>query len=180
MPHLFIGKQSKSRFHNEKVQLKDKMKKNPAPSHSRHLRLLSAALLPLLALLFTGCYSMSVTEGTPGQKKQALSFSPPPGKAGIYLTRPRAMSKNSVLFNVDLDGEEFGRLEPSSYLFGLVTPGVHYLRSRDRSGSSAPFTAEEGRNYFFSIKPGWSAPIFEPIPDVDGKAQVRQMKLSGF
>lgn len=145
----------------------------------RQLLWLAALLLGLISIQITGC--TSVPEGSATMKQQALSFTPPPGKAGIYVVRPFHMLGGAVLTKISLDYQEFGVLHTSSYLFGTVSPGLHTLRISDKGFGFkvAPFTAEAGKNYYFTFKLELSRPQIDPISETDGQAYVRKFKLSG-
>jgi hypothetical protein len=127
-------------------------------------------------------------------KQQALSFAPPPGKAGIYVIRPYHFYNDSyyggsdILLNISLDYQQFGSVNINSYLFGLVSPGKHILGSSIpdlfASGSkSGNFTAEAGKNYYFTATgagiSGARHLQFDPISETEGQAFVRKFKLSG-
>ena len=144
---------------------------------SRLFPWLANVLIGLLILQMFGC--MSVPEGTPAMKQQALSFTPPPGKASVYIIRPYRFTGSAGLFNVSLDYQEFGSLETSSYLFGVVTPGEHVLRMPHALGVRAPFTAEVGRNYFFTVMQRLTGYHLDQTTEADGQAYVRKFKLSG-
>ena len=145
-------------------------------------------LLGLLLMQTTGC--QSVPEGSPVMKQQALSFTPPAGKAYVYVVRPSRFEGHAVLFGVSLDYQAFGMLENSSYIFAAVPPGEHALRGSSSTpsvlggggvGRLESFTAEAGKSYFFTVNPpGWTGGLrFEQISEADGKGYVQKLKLSG-
>lgn len=130
---------------------------------------LPVILLGALAALMAGC--ASVPEGSPEMKQQALSFTPPPGKAGVYLIRPYHVAGSAVLWNVKLDYQDCGSVETRSYLYCEVLPGEH-IPMFARPG--APLLAEAGKNYFFTINYG----KFEQLSEADGQALVQKFKIS--
>jgi hypothetical protein len=151
---------------------------------------LVTALLGLLLVPLTGC--LSVSEGSAAMKQQALSFTPPPGKAFIYVIRPDRFVGQNLYFEVNLDMEMFGRLANRSFLFAAVPPGEHALQgsyqqplllggSEKKVGRLLGFTAEAGRNYFFTLNyPAFmGGPGLEQISESEGQAAVRQSTLSG-
>lgn len=153
----------------------------------RQFSRLATALLGLLIMQMTGCEApspTSVPEGSAAMKQQALSFTPPPGKAGVYVIRV----DGGPNVHVSLDYQEFGSLQAKSYLFGLVASGKHALGPSDinllDSGSLAVrFTAESGKNYYFKATgSGNSNPVdvhVVPISETNCQAYVREFKLSG-
>jgi hypothetical protein len=157
------------------------MKTETNTRHSRQFSWLATALLGLLIIQITGC--SSVPEGSAVMKQQALSFTPPPGKAGIYVIRPYHMLGAAVLNNISLDYQVFGALGTSSYLYGTVSPGLHTLRSSLGAGSMevVPFTVEAGKNYYFEAGASLTANtiLIKSISETDGQAYVRKFKLSG-
>src|SRR5581483_5111242 len=144
----------------------------------------------LLIIQITGC--ANVPEGSPAMKQQALSFSPPPGKAGLYVIRPTEYSGSVLLEIISLDYEGCGSLAGNTYLFGTVLPGEHTIQSGNPNSSSdvVHFTAEAGKNYYFTVGvvQGWSgglvgAPVsgkavVQQISETDGQKYVRQSKLT--
>ena len=146
------------------------MKTETTPQHSCPFSRLTTALLGLLIIHLTGC--ASVPEGSAAMKQQALSFTPSPGNADLYVIRPYNYVGGAVLFGVNLDYQEFGALETSSYLFGEVPPGKHVLRAGaggTPNSQSLAFTAEAGKSYFFTVKPGWVSLDVKQISETDGQ-----------
>ena len=135
-------------------------------------RLLLGGLAPLPA---------SGPEGASAVKQLALSFTPPPGKAGVYVVRPYHFYNdryyaNSAAFLIRLDGQEFGSVGIKTYLFALVPPGSHTF-------GGGNFTVAAGRNYYFTATGAGLARFrhleVEAISETEGQAEVRQFKLSG-
>jgi hypothetical protein len=144
-------------------------------------RRISWPAVAMLGFLMAGC--ASVPEGSAAMKQQALSFTPPPGKAGIYVIRPSQFLGGGVLDKISLDYQEFGVLGTSSYLFTTLPPGRHSFRTSLGAGSMevVPFTVEAGKNYYFHVRASLAANtiLIEPISETDGQAYVRKFKLSG-
>jgi hypothetical protein len=154
---------------------------------------LAAALLGLLVIPMAGCTvvemqpelhesPMSVPEGSPAMKQQALSFTPPPGKAGLYVIRLCHFYNDSyyggsvVLFDISLDYQDFGSLETNSYLFATLPAGNHVL-------GPLHFTVAAGSNYYFTATHAGASRArhleVDAISETDGQAYVRKFKLSG-
>jgi hypothetical protein len=178
------------------------MKTEMTPRRSRQFSWLAIAFLGLLITQITGCETpppTTVPEGSAAMKQQALSFTPPAGKAGIYVIRPyqfnfeeaydyRLFDYYNANIHIGLDYQEFGSLQTNSYLFGLVPPGKHALGPSDidlldSRSLSVQFTAEAGKNYYFTATGrGDLIPRdlhITPISETNGQAYVRQFKLSG-
>jgi Protein of unknown function (DUF2846) len=157
------------------------MKTKPTERRSQQFSWLATALLGLLIIQITGCTSFP--EGSPEMKQQALSFTPPPGKASIYVVRPSQFLGGGVLDKISLDYQEFGVLDTSTYLFAIVSPGKHSFRTSLGAGSMTvvPFTVEAGKNYYFKVRASLAANgiLIDPISETDGQAYVRKFKLSG-
>jgi hypothetical protein len=156
------------------------MKTKTTTRRSRLFPWVATVLLVLLIISIAGC--AGVPEGSAAMKQQALSFAPPPGKAGVYVIRPYHMLGAAILNNISLDYQVFGALETSSYLYGTVSPGLHTLRCADLpSASIVPFNAEAGKNYYFQARASLTANaiVVKPISETDGQAYVRKFKLSG-
>ena len=134
-------------------------------------------LIGLLLATVLGC--VSVPEGSPAVKQQALSFNPPQGKAGVYVIRPGGGIGKGLILYVRLDHEDFGAVSEHSYLFCLVTPGDHALTGRDTGDKAVAFAAEAGKNYYFTVKPGFSSQQMGQISEADGRGYVQKFKLSG-
>jgi hypothetical protein len=158
---------------------------------SRQCTWLATALLGLLLLQITSC--TSVPEGSPAMKQQALSFTPPLGKAGIYVIRPNELAGSASLDEISFDFLECGSLATDTYLFGTVLPGEHTLRcyTPNESSGVVHFTAEAGKNYYFKVYHHDDGLVSllstshhytfvpEPVSETDGQAYVRKFKLSG-
>ncbi len=113
---------------------------------------------------------------------EAKEFAPPPGKASVYVTRTSLLGA-AVVFQVVLDGKVMGGLAQNTYHRFVVEPGSHSVAIfTNESQDAANFTAEEGKNYFFSAEPqmGWgSARAKVKVLDEDkGKENVLGSKLA--
>lgn len=130
----------------------------------------------LLAALATGC--ASVPEGSSSVKEKALRFTPPAGKAGLYVVRPTNGGLGAgVLMNVSLDYKELGTLGVQSYLYTPIVPGKHSVGATI-PGDYTPFEAEPGKNYFFKLIPGFHSMKAVPIAEKDGRALVQKYRLT--
>jgi hypothetical protein len=157
------------------------------PRRSQAFSWLAALLLGLFVVQIIGCTDMSMPEGSPAMKQQALSFSPAPGKAGVYVIHTvqilfgeygiAGTTANDEDNQINLDYQEFGQVSFNSYLYGMVPPGEHTLNSGSGNSNSkvVHFTAEPGKNYYFNV----AGDVIVPISETNGQTLVRQSKLSG-
>jgi hypothetical protein len=162
------------------------MKAETTARCSRQFPWLVTVLLGLFIMQISGCANVPV--GSDAMKQQALSFAPPPGKAGVYIMRPYQYRGSVLLDIISLDYEGCGSLANDTYLFGIVLPGEHALRFSvpDSSSDVVHFTAEAGKNYYFTVRfgpipliSGMPPMLIEPISETNGQKYVRQFKLSG-
>jgi hypothetical protein len=145
---------------------------------SNRLNLLPVIVFAALATLMSGC--QSVPEASSAQQQQATSFTPPAGMAGLYVIRPWHLGGAAANWGAHLDYQDFGTLETSSYLYGAILPGKHFLRMGQNGETGVnTFIARAGENYYFAAKVSILGPIFYPISEADGQGYVRKFKQSG-
>jgi hypothetical protein len=167
------------------------MKTEISARRSQPMPWLAATLFALSILLFNGC--ASVPQGSATMAQQALSFTPPPGKAGFYVIRPYEYTGSVLLDEISFDSQECGSVANDTYLFGNVLPGEHTLRVSSPNATMsemARFTAEAGKNYYFKVSvntvlvllgvaPNIYQLVVEPLPEAKGQSYVRQFQLTG-
>jgi hypothetical protein len=141
---------------------------------------ISVGLFAAVTVLASSCASLP--DATPEMKRRASSFTPPAGKANVYVIRPSMLLGGLALWNVNLDSTEFGMLPTEAYLHGYVSPGIHTLRAPatgELAAKRTVFTAEVGRNYFFLIVPRYTTFIeTKQITEAEGREYVKKYKLS--
>jgi hypothetical protein len=167
------------------------MKTEATTRCSRQVARLAAALFGLSIMLMNGC--ASVPQGSAAMAQQALSFTPPPGKAGFYVIRPYGYTGSVLLDEITFDSQECGSLANDTYLFGAVAPGEHTLLVSNANATPSEvvhFTAEAGKNYYFKVNvksvivllglaPTRYQMVVDQIPETNGQKLVRQFKLTG-
>lgn len=100
----------------------------------------------------------------PSQKEEeavAKSFTPKPGRANVYVYRPRTFTPwVPTIYGLDLNGKNLGETPDSDVKFMMldVPPREHaisiYQGSRFKKGKSDyKFTAKSGENVFLKFKP---------------------------
>ena len=165
------------------------MKSNFLTKNSRQTQWLSLSFFIALATFMTGC--ATVPDGLQAMKEKALSFSPPSGKAGVYVIREFDAAKGgAACCQVELDNNGFGSAQLGSYLYGVVSPGNHVVRiwrggNRPLSEASIKdrefrFSAEAGRNYFFTLVLSDMSSRFYLIPAIAGQEHVQKIKFTGL
>src|SRR5438105_15789809 len=82
-------------------------------------------LLAFVLWLTAGCVA-TVPEGSSALKSQALSFTPPQNRAGVYVVRPLPQAWTQLI-EVSLDFRPFGSIAPETYLFTTVPTGTHVI-----------------------------------------------------
>jgi hypothetical protein len=107
-------------------------------------------------------------------------FSPPPGKANLYVTRTTFLA-GAVLFQVHLDGRLAGSIAPNTYLLLDVDPGKHQvLVTTPESQNAVTVNVNAGDNHFFEVTPamGWmhARAEIQPLPEDEGKKAVQGSK----
>ena len=107
---------------------------------------------------------------------EAKKFSPPPGKANVYVMRSSALG-GAIAFQSTIDGVRLGGVVPNHYLMKSVSPGVHTLEVfSNENADMAQFQAVAGENYFYDVfaKMGWASARtkLERLDEADGKKKV--------
>jgi hypothetical protein len=107
-------------------------------------------LLVLAAILLAGC--ATVPMASLEMDSSAKTFTPPDGKANIYVVRASSFG-GAISFQVIVDGKVVGSVAPATYYLVVADPGSHSIAATSNENSAkAKFDAEAGRNYFFEIE----------------------------
>ena len=91
---------------------------------------------------------------------EAKRFQPQPGKASIYVIRENIFTGQAVLFQVNLDGKDQGKLSRGTYFLFTVPPGKHVVdfaggdafRGSEARGT-VTISSLEGGIYYLEIRP---------------------------
>ncbi len=146
------------------------------------IRSFSVALI--LLFLFSGCASFQTASAIYTEK--ARQFSPPPGRAGLYVIRPNQFVAAGSYIGVFVDHDKLGRLPPRSFLYAEIAPREHILELAEVSNSrntSVRFKAEEGKSFFYraEVKAGLGGTlVLTPLSEEEGKNLVRDYQQSGY
>ena len=143
-------------------------------------KILTVATMVAVIALSSGC--ASVPKGSAKIDEQARTFTPPPGKANLYVIRTYNYVGCAVIFDIGLDWQTFGSLAVDTYLFAVVSPGEHMLRS------TTPMTvlgntrlgAEAEKNYFYRATVSFGGGYYlNPIDEETGRKLIAKCTLSG-
>lgn len=138
-------------------------------------------LVSLAALMTCRASAKPILEASAELKQQALSFTPPPGMACVYVVRPSEFGGNHLHpFRVTVDSNEWGSLTCATYVFGLVPPGDHELHVQGPTKASGHFHADAGGNYFLEASIGWTSLKVTQLSVPDGRDRVNKFKLIGW
>lgn len=137
-----------------------------------------------MALFITGCASFGapITKSSGILDSQARKFSPPAGRAAVYIIRPKQFVAAGSPIKAFMDHEDFGAIPPGSFLYGEILPREHSLEAGIKGISEVTpyrFKAEEGKCYFFYTEVNMRSVTLEPVSDEKGKDLVTKYKLSG-
>lgn len=138
----------------------------------------------ILAVVTLGILSSCATApmATKQMDLEAKAFSPPQGKANVYVLRP-AVAGSAIAFQVTLDGVRMGTMTSGRYLMKSVEPGTHTAEVfTNESADATQFQAVAGEMYFFVTEPkmGWASARagLKQINTEKGKAKVRGLSRS--
>ena len=140
-------------------------------------------LLPFAsALLIAGCVTAaSVSMATADSDASAKTFTPPDGKANLYIAWSGS-SNQKASFDVSVDGKSVGPIAPGTFYLLAMDPGRHSITVAARMSSAREtLTSEAGKNYFYEVTANSTGLMAKPslgfvlIPEM-GKIMVRQNK----
>ncbi len=108
----------------------------------------------LVAVSFTLAACASVPSAPPELQVVALSFTPTPGKARIYVYRAGGMFGSASRLSVAIDSQIVGRTAPDTYLMVDLEPGLHRVSApTGENESSVPINAVADSIYFVKLWP---------------------------
>ncbi len=136
-----------------------------------------------LAAALSWAAAETVPMATKGSDAEAKKFSPPAGKANVYVARGHEAKPRPYAYKVFIDGEAAGSLAPDTFLMVSVGPGKHsiYVKALGNPGTAFDIVAEAGKNYFY----GTDLKAVDPVPRVDisvvvidmmGRQMIKQAK----
>lgn len=141
-------------------------------------RLFTVAFV-VLALVMSGCASVSM--GDPTRDAELKSFKTSPDKARLYVYRNETFGA-AIKMTVLLDGKILGDTASKTYLFAEIDPGNHRLISKTENDATLDFTAVSGRIYYVwqEVKMGLFAARsqLQLVDEQTGQAGVRESNLA--
>ena len=137
--------------------------------------------LPLVPLLFlaTAC---SVASAPQEQTVTALTFTPSPGKARIYVYRPSRLIGSAARLKVAIDSQVVGKTASGSFLMVEVDPGTHRISGvTSESDHGVVIEALADSSYFFKLWPKMGVLSaqsgIEPMDPVEGRRAVQGARM---
>jgi hypothetical protein len=134
-----------------------------------------ALLFFLLALGIAACANVPVSD--PAAQARAMTFEAKPGKALLYVIRPKQLNAGGVLMLATLDDRVLGALATRSYFVVDVEPGTHQLVATF-DGTTAReelfFRVEEGDVHFTRIATRGTMPVAQEIGSASGQRLVSE------
>jgi hypothetical protein len=145
-------------------------------------RMLLAVVAVLQALALSGCAAVVLLNAANEQDKFAKTFSPPDGRALIYVYfgEPNLNISNRVA----IDGRVTGLIRPSFYSVSNVMPGRHRVELDQMQADSILLDAEQGKAYFLdarvSCEGGAAHAHLHLVDDSTGMRQVSASNLANI
>jgi hypothetical protein len=155
--------------------------------------------MPLISGILVGAFTSYIMANLAGNRKvatadeaakaEALSFTPPPGKALIYLYREGFVGKAAGL-NVSVDGKVVAQLKSPRFTCVAVSPGEHRLSAAfgglagpQNASAETPVSLADGQTAAFRY--GVSMGLMQntiavtPMPDLEAvKAALARMPMT--
>ena len=135
-------------------------------------------LAPLLFLL-TAC---SVASASHEMSLTALTFTPSPGKARIYVYRPSRFVGSAARLKVAIDSRVVGKTGSGTFLMVEVDPGPHRISgATSESDRGVVIEAFADSSYFFKLWPRMGIMSaqsgIEPMDPVEGRRAVQGARM---
>lgn len=135
----------------------------------------------LVAALLAGCVTgPSVTLAAADSDAAAKQFTPPDGRANLYIARSESPVGKAASFEIVVDGRTVGPIGPGTFYLVVVDPGKHVIAAGTTLTSvRATLDAEAGKNYFYQVTSNGSGFTAQPslgivLLEEMGKIMVRQ------
>jgi len=140
--------------------------------------------IPLFVImtLVGGCMTApSVPMASPASDADAKQFTPPAGKANLYIAWSNGSSGGASHVDVSVDGKLLGPIAPGTFYLVAVDPGKHEVSAKSgMNPTNVAVDAAAGNTYFYELtatsgayganKPSLGVVLIEEM----GKMMVRQ------
>jgi hypothetical protein len=146
---------------------------------SKNEKLILLSVIVVASILVAGC-AATVPVMPDHLDATAKEFSPPAGKANLYITRTDGLGI-AVLFKVHLDGKLVGSIAADTYLLFEVEPETNQVAViTEESQDALEIDVEAGKTYFIDVVPKWgwkhARAGLNQLTEENGKAAVRGAK----
>jgi hypothetical protein len=138
--------------------------------------------LPFLAaaLVTVGCGN--VTSAPPELGVTALTFTPSPGKARLYVYRPSRLVGSGARLKVAVDSQFVGKTASGTFLMVEVDPGSHRISGpSSESDRGVTIEALPDSSYFFKLWPkmGFMSAQsgIEQVDPVEGRREIQESRM---
>jgi hypothetical protein len=136
-----------------------------------------AACLALLLAL-----ACSVASAPHELTVSALTFSPSPGKARIYVYRPSRLFASAARLKVAIDSQIVGKAASGTFMMVEVDPGTHRISGlTSESDRGVLLEAMADSSYFFKLWPraGFMSAQsgIEPVDPAVGRREVQKSRM---
>jgi len=135
------------------------------------------------ALLVAGAVGGCSAVGTmsPEADQGAKALKPPEGKALVYVVRPASLGL-AVSMEVKCDDRSVGTTGGKRFVYTVVEPGEHLIRSKAENWSEVKLSAEAGKTYFLEqkVRMGFLAArnTLVLLEEAEGRQKLTQCTLS--
>jgi hypothetical protein len=131
-------------------------------------------------VLVLGCGG--VASAPPELAVSALTFTPAPGKARIYVYRPSQFVGSAARLKVAIDSQFVGKTGSGTFLMVEVDPGSHRISGlSSESDRGVTIEALPDSSYFFKLWPKMGVMSaqsgLEPMDPVEGRRAVQGARM---
>ncbi len=137
----------------------------------------------IIATTLTSCMTATAPLASKQKDSEAKSFSPPIGKANLYLLRSNTTMSGYDKFSFEstLDGRRLGAVVVGRYIMRSIEPGSHTLEIfNNTNGEVLNFQANAGDLIFYELKayPGWDKikARIQQLDEIKGRSKTTQLE----
>ena len=111
----------------------------------RPFKFIHLFIIPAAIFFLTGC--SAVKEATQDLDARAKQLTPPAGKSIVYVVRPSSLG-SAVGFEVFIDSKYIGTTGGSRFIYAIVSPGKHIIKSSAENDSYLSLNAAADSMYY--------------------------------